>query len=240
MYPQRSVCFSAIVFNSIVIFVTWKTRSLHTPSNILICGLAVSDLALSGLHGSALYSHLRYKAIITSKRTMICLACSWILSSAWALSRFCLNVRSFATTTGSVIIICLLINTWAYVQVFRLVKRHKTQIESESNHLPPSCSSSEDISKYIKTVIIMVILLEILIGSYAIFVGVTNALAFGFGRRNRRALSTAYTVLSNWIFFTSSLNPVLYCWRLGEIRKAVMILIFLAKSVNTLYTIIGL
>ena len=124
---------------------------------------------------------------------------------------------------------------------FVLSNATKTQIESESNHLPTSCSSSEDISKYIKTVITMVTLLVILIGSYATFVGVTNALAFGFGRRNRRALSTAYTVLSNWIFFTSSLNPVLYCWRLGEIRKAVMKLIFfLAKSVNTLYTIIGL
>ena len=265
--------FSTIVFNSIIIFVICKTRSLHTPSNILLCGLAVSDLAVgctvqplyiamkvleiqtdfssycslrltmetvtlvaSGAsfltltsigveRFLALYLHLRYKVIVTSKRTMICLACSWILCSAWALSRFCLNVRSFATTTGSVIIICLLINTWAYVQVFRLVKRHKTQIESESNRLPTSCSSSGDISKYIKTVITMVILLVILIGSYAAFVGVTNALAFGFGRRNRRALSTL-NVLSNWIFFTSSLNPVLYCWRLGEIRKAVMKLIF--------------
>ena len=127
------------------------------------------------------------------------------------------------------IIICLLINTWAYVQVFRFVKRHKTQIESESNHLSTSCSSSEDISKYIKTVITMVILLVILIGSSATFVGVTNALAFGFGRRNRRALSTAYTVLSNWIFFTSSLNPLVYCWRLGEIRKAVMKFIVFSK-----------
>ena len=268
--------FSAIVFNSIVIFVICKKRSLHTPSNILLCGLAAaSDLAVgcavqplyiamkvleiqtdfssycslrltmetvtlvaSGAsfltltsigveRFLALYLHLRYKAIVTSKRTMICLACSWILSSAWALSRFYLNVRSFATTTGSVIIICLLINSWAYVQVFRLIKRHKTQIENESNRLPTSCSaSSGDISKHIKTVITMVILLVILIASYATFVGVTNALAFGFGRRNRRALSTAYNVLSNWIFFTSSLNPVLYCWRLGEIRKAVMKLIF--------------
>lgn len=267
--------FSAIVFNSIVIFVICKTRSLHTPSNILLCGLAASDLAVgcavqplyiamkvleiqtdfssycslrltmetvtlvaSGAsfltltsigveRFLALYLHLRYKAIVTSKRTIIYLACSWILSSAWALSRFFLNVRGFATTTGSVIIICLLINTWAYVQVFRLVKRHKTQIENESNRLPTSCSaSSGDISKYIKTVITMAILLVILIGSFATFVGVTNALAFGFGRRNRRALSTLYTVLSNWIFFTSSLNPVLYCWRLGEIRKAVMKLIF--------------
>ena len=117
--------FSAIVFNGIVIFVIWKTRSLHTPSNILLCGLAVSDHSLSRVRGSALYLYLRYKAIVASKRTIICLACSWILSSAWALSRFCLNVRSFATTTGSVIIICLLIDTLAYVQVFRLVKRHK-------------------------------------------------------------------------------------------------------------------
>ena len=148
--------FSGIVFNSIVIFVICKTKSLHTPSNILLCGLAVSDLAVgcavqplyiamkvleiqtdfssycslrltmetvtlvaSGAsfltltltigveRFLALYLHLRYKAIVTSKRTIICLACSWILSSAYALSRFCLNVRSFATTKGSVIIICL-------------------------------------------------------------------------------------------------------------------------------------
>ena len=199
-----------------------KITAYSIEHSTLICGLAVSDLALSGVRGSALYLHLRYKAIVTSKRTIIYLACSWILSSAWAFSRFCLNVRSFATSTGSVI---MLINTWAYVQVFRLVKRHKTQIENESNRLPTSFSSSGDISKYIKTVITMVILLVILIGSYAAFVGVTNALAFGFGRRNRRALFTL-NVLSNWIFFTSSLNPVLYCWRLGEIRKAVMKLLF--------------
>ena len=265
---------SAIVFNSIVIFVICKTRSLHTPSNILLCGLAASDLAVGCavqplyiamkvleiqtdfssycrlrltsetvtmvVSGAsfltltsigverflALYLHLRYKAIVTSKRTMTCLVCSWLLSSAWALSRFWLNVRSFATTTGSVIIVYLLINTWAYLQVFRLVKRHKTQIKSVSNHLTTSWSSVGDISKYTKTVITMVVLLVILIGSYAAFVGVTNALAFGFGGRNRRALFTTYTLLSSWIFFTSSLNPVLYCWRLAEIRKAVRKLIF--------------
>lgn len=263
----------ATVFNAIVLFVIRRTRSLHTPSNILLGGLAASDLAvgfvvqplyitmkLLEIHQDlapycllrltaetvilvvsgassltltsisverflALHLHLRYKAVITDKRTATCLACLWLLSSTWALLRFWLKPRMFAGITGSVITVALVVNSCAYVQIFRFVKRHKTQIENVSESLR-TARSSEDISKFIKTVVTMVTLLIILIISYGTFVGVTNALAFGFGGKNKRALSTVYTVLSNLIFFTSSLNPVLYSWRLGEIRQAVMKLIF--------------
>ena len=260
----------ATVFNSIVLFAIWKTRSLHTPSNVLLIGLAASDLAVGCMvqplyivtklleihqHLSsfcrlrstmetitlvvsgasfltltsigverflALYLHLRYNAIITCKRTTTYLAILWLLSGSWALTRFGLKPRMFATITGSVIIVLLLMNTWAYVQIFRFVKRHKTQIENVSSSLHTSCSAG-DISKYVKTVVTMATILVILIVSYASFVGITNALAFGFGGKSkRRALSTAYTVLSNWMFVTASLNPILYSWRLEEIRQAVM------------------
>lgn len=260
---------SATLFNSVVLFAIWKTRPLHTPSNILLSGLAASDLAVGCVvqplymtmklleiqqhltpycrlrltletftlvvSGTsflaltciaverylALYLHLRYKAIITCKRMATCLVFLWLLPVAWALSRFWLSIRVFVAITGSVIIVCLLLNTWAYLQIFRFVKRHKTQIENVTSSLGTSGSTVE-ISRYNKTVVTMATLLLILIVSYASFVGVTNALAFGFGGKNRRALSTAYTVLCNWIFVTSSLNPVLYCWRIREIRQAVI------------------
>lgn len=173
----------------------------------------------------ALYLHLRYKAIVTCKRVAICLAISWLLPVVWALSRFWLSSRTFAAITGLVIIVCLLLNTWAYFQIFRFVKHHKTQIENITSSLQASGSTVE-ISKYNKTVVTMATLLLILIVSYASFVGVTNSIAFGFGGKNRRALFTAYTVLANWIFATSSLNPVLYCWRLREIRQAAIKVIF--------------
>ena len=173
----------------------------------------------------ALYLHLRYKAIVTCQRMAICLAISWLLPVAGALCRFWFSSRMFAAITGSVIIVCLLLNIWAYFHIFLFVKHHKTQIENITSSLQVSGSTVE-ISKYNKTVVTMATLLLILIVSYTSFVGVTNSIAFGFGGKNKRALFTAYRVLANWFFATSSLNPVVYCWRLREIRQAAIKVIF--------------
>lgn len=267
------VAVSSILFNGAVLFAIWKTRALHTPSNTLLSGLAVSDLgvgcvvqplyitmkileiqqhlvpycgvriALETLtlvvSGTsfltltfiaverylALYLHLRYKAIVTCQKMAFCLAISWLLPVLWASFRFWLTSRLFAAITGLFIVICLLVNIWAYFQIFRFVKRHKTQIDNITCSLQESGSTVE-ISKYNKTVLTTATLLLILIVSYASFVGVTNSIAFGIGGKNRRALFTAYTILANWIFATSSLNPVLYCWRLREIRRAAIKVFF--------------
>lgn len=258
---------TSILFNSVILFAIWKTRTLHTPSNTLLSGLAASDLAvgclLQPLHVAmklleihqhlapychlrialetltmvvsgtsfliltfiaverylAVYLHLRYKAIITCQRMAICLAIAWLLPVVGALSRFWLSPRAVATIAGSVIITCLLSNIWAYFKIFCFVKHHTTQIQNITSCLQASGPTME-ISKYNKTVVTMATLLLILIVSYAPFVGVTNAIAFG-GKRNR-ALSTAYTILAIWIYATSSLNPVLYCWRLRDFRQALI------------------
>lgn len=264
---------SSILLNSTVLFAIWKSRALHTPSNILLSGLAVSDLAVGCVvqplyitmktletqehlaaycsarialetltlvvpgtsfltltfiaveRFLALYLHLWYKAIVTCQRMAFCLAISWMLSVSWASFRFWLTSRLYAAITGLFIVICLLVNTWAYFQIFRFVKRHKTQIGNMTSSLQAPRSTVQ-ISKYNKTVVTMATLLMILIVSYASFVGITNSIAFGFGGKNRRALFTAYTVLANWIFATSSLNPVLYCCRLREIRRAAIKVFF--------------
>ena len=261
---------SSTLFNSVVLLAMWKTRALHTPSNILLSGLAASDLAvgcviqplyiamkLLEIHQHlasychlrialetltmvvsgtsfltltfiaverylALYLHLRYKAIVTCQRMAILLVVSWLLPVIGALSRFRLSPRVVATIAGVIIIACLLLNIWAYFQIFRFVKRHTAQIDNITSRLQASRSTVE-ISKYNKTVVTMATVLLILIVSYAPFVGVTNAIAFG---GKRRALSTAYTVLAIWIYATSALNPVLYCWRLRDFRQAVIKVIF--------------
>lgn len=166
----------------------------------------------------ALYLHLRYKALITCQRMAFCLAISWLLPVIGALSRFLLSPRAVASIAGSIIIACLLLNIWAYFQIFRFVKRHTTQIENITSRLQASGSTVE-ISKYNKTVVTMATLLLILILSFASLVGVTNAIAFG--GKPKRALSITYTVLVILIFATSSLNPVFYCWRLRDFRQAV-------------------
>ena len=261
---------SAIFLNCTVIFVIWKTRSLHTPSNIFVVGLAVSDLAvglivqplsvatiMSGFRREfstycslrlttetigfgvssascftltiisverllALCLHLRYQAVMTRKRAVVCLGCIWLQASVWSLCSFWIKMQVFTAVTSFLVCALLLINILAYIEIFRLLKRHKTQIASQVvNCGTTTCSTRLQLSKYVKTVSTTVILLIVLTATYSGWTGVTIAHRLSFGGKNERHLYVAYTSLSTLILVTSTFNPVLYCLKLGEIRAAV-------------------
>ena len=261
---------SAIFLNCTVILVIWKTRSLHTPSNIFVVGLAVSDLAVGlivqpsfvatimtgcrrelssycrlrltmetiafSVSGAsfltltiisverllALRLHLRYQAVMTCKRAVVCVGCIWLQTSVWAVCRFWIKMLVFTVVTNFFVCTSLLINILAYIQIFRLVKRHKTQIASQVvNCATTSCSTRLQLSKYVKTVSTTVILLIATTVTYFAWTGVTIALLLSFGGKNERHLYVGYYALNTLIFVSSTFNPVLYCLRLGEIRTAV-------------------
>ena len=261
---------SAIFLNCIVIFVIWKTRSLHAPSNIFVVGLAVSDLAvglivqplfvatiMSGfgrefstycslrltmettafsISGAsfltltivsverllALRLHLRYQAVVTCKRAVVCLGFIWLETLVWAVCRFWIKRQVFIAVNSCFVCTLLLINILAYIQIFRLVRRHKTQIASQAVNCATTIFSRRlQLPKYVKTVSTMVILLIVLIATYSAWIGVTIGNRLSFGGKNERHVDLAYSSLSTLIIVTSTFNPVLYCLRLGEIRAAV-------------------
>ncbi|KAK2573360.1 Melanopsin [Acropora cervicornis] len=260
---------SAIFLNCTVIFIIWKTRSLRTPSNIFVVGLAVSDLAvglivqplfvatiMTGIRGEfstycslrltmqtvalivlgasfftltiisverllALSLHLRYQAAMTCKRAVVCVGSIWLLTLVWALCRFWIKMQVFTAVNSLLVYTSLLINTLAYIQIFRLVKRHKTQIASQAvNCARTTCSTRLQLSKYVKTVSTIVTLLIVTIATYSGWVVVTIALRLSVGGKNEHHLYAAFTSVTTLVFVTSTFNPVLYCLRLGEIRAA--------------------
>ena len=255
---------SAIFLNWTVMFVIWKTRSLHTPSNIFVVGLAVSDLAVGlivqplfvatlmtgfrrefstycrlrltmetiafSVSGAsfltltiisverllALCLHLRYQAVVTCKRAVVYLGCIWLQTSVWAVCRFWIKMQVFTAVISFFVCTSLLINILAYIQIFRLVKRHKTQIASQAvNCATTPCSTRLQLPKYVKTVSTTVILLIVTIATYSAWTVVTIAHRLSFGGKSERHLYVAYTSLISLIFVTSTFNPVLYCLRLG-------------------------
>ena len=261
---------SAIFLNCTVIFVIWKTRSLHTPSNIFVVGLAVSDLAVGlivqplsvatimtefrrefstycslrlttetiafSVSGASFFTltiisverllalclHLRYQAVMTCKRAVVCLGCIWLQTSVWSLCRFWIKRQVFTAVNSFLVCCSLLISILAYIQIFRLVKWHETQIASQVvNCATTTYSTRLQLSKYVKTVSTTVILLSVTIATYSAWIGVTIALRLSFGGKSEGHLYAAFTSLTTLIFVTSTFNPVLYCLRLGEIRAAV-------------------
>ncbi|XP_022787634.1 melanocyte-stimulating hormone receptor-like [Stylophora pistillata] len=57
-----------VVTNSVVLLAIWKTTSLHTPSSMLLCNLAISDLAVGLLIQPLYMFHALRKLVVTFDR----------------------------------------------------------------------------------------------------------------------------------------------------------------------------
>ena len=133
-----------------------------------------------------------------------------------------LSVRQRGIVTGpkciyklSSIIITLSLATFiaSYVKIHLSIRHQQARIQ---NHVPQAESSTGaspfHIIRYKKTVSSILWVQLALVVCYVPYV-----IAAGTGEDN----GLAWLAVTTLVFLNSSLNPILYCWRITEVRKAV-------------------
>ena len=260
---------TAITGNAVVILAVWKTRELHTPSNVFLSCLALSDLTvgliaqpsfvihkIGELNNSfsmycttrilteslgfitagtsvltmtgisierylALSLHLRYRAIVTTKRILIAASCVWIFFILISASRFWIaNDVIFNMISLPVIFSSLVFTLLAYVRILKCVRRHERQI-SDQNNLPESSRSVNcqvlKINRYKKSTLTMVYIVGIFVFCYIPFLSVK---ILNKTKGYTVEVKTAYLYASTLVFLNSSFNPAVYWWRIKNMRTA--------------------
>lgn len=260
---------TAITGNAVVILAVWKTRELHTPSNVFLSCLALSDLTvgliaqpsfvihkIGELNNSfsmycttrilteslgsitagtsvltmtgisierylALSLHLRYRAIVTTKRILIAASCVWIFFILISASRFWIaNDVIFNMISLPVIFSSLVFTLLAYVRILKCVRRHERQI-SDQNNLPESSRSVNcqvlKINRYKKSTLTMVYIVGIFVFCYIPFLSVKIV---NKTKGYTVEVKTAYLYTSTLVFLNSSFNPAVYWWRIKNMRTA--------------------
>ena len=260
----------ATLTNALVIISIWRSRSLRTPANMLLIGLAMSDLGVSlfvqpffiahlilfatqgttnitctitvamkitgtFLSGVSLNTvtaislerylslclHLRYEDVVTMKRVRRVLAVVWLWSgiSAIVWVVFVPSYNSHYLAIG--IVLYLVISTVAYVKIYRIARSHQKQIKSHQVAADPNNLRHRTKSAYNMFVVYCVLLCCYLPWSICLAVGKIT----GYKTSTWIAINFTLTIVN----INSSMNPLIYCYRMREIRKAMS---------NTLYTMI--
>ena len=163
----------------------------------------------------ALLLGLRYRQVVSLKRTYLLLSTFWIVSILAGISYF-VNYRIAIWYSYIAILLCLVTATFSYMLTFhRLHHRNQVQV-----HFPiqPSEPVSFNMARYRKAVNSALWLQLTLVVCYLPY-GMTVTV------RPRSKLSPSeFIVLKcalTLIDLNSSLNPFLYCWRITEVRQAV-------------------
>ena len=248
----------SIIGNTLVLAAMLKTPSLRSPSNILLCALAVSDLIVglvvqpvyipakltpngsllkvlyimvaTACGGSiflmtlisvdrflALHYHMRYPNLMTARRAICTSVLLWFTSFLLSLISFwAMNAYYFIAAVG--IIICLIFSTVCYIRISCIVRKHQQQIHVQQqavNRRPPNFNQSMLRSmKCAKNTFIFYIVMILFYIPW--FISMFLSAIFP------NQWIYTWVLADTAAFLNSSTNPFLYCWRLRELRVAVV------------------
>ena len=165
----------------------------------------------------ALLLGLRYKQIVTLKRTYVIVVTLWIITVVATLCHALLP--RIARWFGRIIIpSCLLISIASYAKIFLALRRHQAQIQDHVQQ-QPSQLNALNMARYRKAVYSALSIQVVLLACY-VPVSVV-AIVMGSRQTNLSNLVVALGISHTLVNLNSTLNPFLYYWKISEVRQAV-------------------
>ncbi|XP_022801619.1 adenosine receptor A2b-like [Stylophora pistillata] len=165
----------------------------------------------------ALLLSLRYKYVVTIKRTYIVVGIFWGLSTAAAVSSLRTHLITFWYSRIG-ISLCLTTSILSYTKIFITLLRRRAQVRVEIEQPVPSDQSVLNIARYKKAVYSALWIQMALVACYLPYSVVTALLSY---RRPSQSFFLAWVIAVSLVYVNSSLNPILYCWKITEVRRAV-------------------
>ena len=163
----------------------------------------------------ALLLGLRYKQIVTLKRTYIIVTTFWVFALVASLSGF-FHHRIMFMYSFLVISFCLVISFASYTKIFCTLRYHQVQVGDQQQ---PSQTNALNMARFRKAVYSALWVQLALVVCYAPMYTVTIVIAYT--KKYSLLLVVTRKVAFILLFFNSTLNPFLYCWKISEVRQAV-------------------
>ena len=165
----------------------------------------------------ALLLGLRYRQVVTYRRTCITVTGFWILSIVGASTLF-LNLRITLWFQYIVTALCLVTTIFAYAKIFVTLRHNQIHVQNHVAQGQPSQAIPLNIARYRKAVYSAMWVQGTLVVCYLPY-AVVIALTPQRGITLPIYLARQYT--GTVVYLNSTLNPLLYCWRIRGVRQAV-------------------
>ena len=165
----------------------------------------------------SLHYHMGYATLVTKSRVKYVLIVIWLIS--FLVSVFDVwNERIYQLSVGSIIAISLVISTLSYIRIYLIVRRHQLHINAQQQAVQNfNAGNNLNIARLKRSAMnTFVFYIALIMCYFPMYLLLTlHGLSYVFWQTESEFATTL--VLSN-----SCINPFLYCWRLRELRTAVV------------------
>lgn len=167
----------------------------------------------------ALKMMLRYKQVVTSRRTRFTVAIFWLVSviiSIMLVVKFFIILHIICT----VLLLCTVTSTFCYARIYNILRHHQNQIQVihvQAAPLSEGNSSLIVISRYKKTVSSALWVQGVFLACYSPYL---FAIIFILTGKSISSFRFFWELAVSLVLLNSSLNPFIFCWKIDGVRKA--------------------
>ena len=179
-------------------------------------------MALSADRFTAVYFFLSYKELVTHKRVAAVVISIWLFSAFLSLMCFWMPVKIVVVVFVIISVACEITATFLTFKIYWAIKSHINQLQAMDLSAQQVIQNGE---------LVNVARLR-RFGSFAVYVYLVFMFSylphtcFSWVITITSEESTSITVFSRYtltlVLLNSSLNPLIYCWKMKNIRHAVM------------------
>ena len=193
-------------------------EGLHKSLSFVLCQVSIlTSGAISVDRLLALLSGLRYRQVVTLPRVRAVIACFWLIGISVGGPLYLWDISITFTVATVDTIFSLTISGFSYGTIFRKL-RHQLQVLVVPQGQTNGKQAPLNIARYKKSVSSAIWVQLALITCYTPFFLVVMLMIYG--RMPAGKFQIAFEMTATLSYFNSSLNPILYCWKIRSVRQA--------------------
>ena len=193
--------------------------AVNNISSFVLCGVSMfTSTAISVDRLLALSLGIRHRLVVSLRRVRAVIASFWVIS-IFSLFLHVFLRYSIAETVGiAFVILSVVVSVLSYTKIFLTLRRQQAQVESRNDQEQQKGGVTRlNITGYKKTVSCIGWIQLVIISCY--FPYILSVIMVQSSVWNGTKILARSTV--TLVYLNSSLNPLLYVWKIGEVRFAV-------------------
>ena len=197
-----------------------NAKQVRTILNSLFSGASfLGVVAVSVDRFLAVHLHLRYQELVTHRRVVIVVIGIWVYSAflsliiLWELLSTRDLIRTISAAFGFIITLVV------YIRIYQTVRRHKNHIQSMQIRDEAQSEEIKNLTVLIKSTVGIFYVYIVFLICYLPFI-ICMAVIEIYG--SNIALKKLFLYSLTLVYLNSSLNPVIYCWKMKRIRRAII------------------
>ena len=191
------------------------------PKKLLVLASHLGVFALTVDRFLAIHLHLRYQELVTYKRVVAVVSSVWVFSASITLLRQLYSAVDSHIMPATITVVCIITTGLLYCKIYAAVRHHTNQIHALQELQVRQVAQNKEMADAARQRKMALATFYVYVVLSVCYLPIACVVFAKINGETALLYHLEYYTLT-LVYLNSSLNPLIYCWKMRHIRQTVM------------------